>query len=95
VETDGGGYIRVDDELRTSAAGIWALGDCNDRGAFTHTSYNDYEIVAANLLDNERRRVSDRIPTYALYTDPPLGRTGLTETKVKKTAARLSSPSSR
>jgi len=73
------GYIQVDDELRTSAANVWALGDCNGRGAFTHTSYNDFEIVAANLLDNDHRRVSDRITAYALYTDPPLGRAGLTE----------------
>ncbi len=78
VETDARGYIVVDDELRTSAPGIWALGDCNGRGAFTHTAYNDFEIVAANLLDGERRRLSDRIPGYALYIDPPLGRVGLT-----------------
>jgi pyruvate/2-oxoglutarate dehydrogenase complex dihydrolipoamide dehydrogenase (E3) component len=79
VETDARGYIVVDDELRASSPGIWALGDCNGRGAFTHTAYNDFEIVAANLLDGERRRVSDRIPGYALYTDPPLGRVGMTE----------------
>ena len=69
-------------------AGIWALGDCNGRGAFTHTSYNDYEIVAANLLDGDRRRVSDRIPAYALYTDPPLGRAGMTEAEVLRSGRR-------
>ena len=79
------GYIQVDDQLRTNVPGIWALGDCNGRGAFTHTSWNDFEIVAANLLDNDRRRVSDRITAYALYTDPPLGRVGMTEAEVRKT----------
>jgi pyruvate/2-oxoglutarate dehydrogenase complex dihydrolipoamide dehydrogenase (E3) component len=83
VERDERGSIVVDDELRTSAPGIWALGDCNGKGGFTHTSWNDYEIVAANLLDGETRRVSDRIPAYALYTDPPLGRVGMTETDVR------------
>lgn len=83
VETDERGYIVVDDQLRTSAAGIWALGDANGRGAFTHTSYNDYEIVAANLLDHDARRVSDRIPAYAVYIDPPLGRVGLSEREVR------------
>jgi pyruvate/2-oxoglutarate dehydrogenase complex dihydrolipoamide dehydrogenase (E3) component len=77
------GYIVVDEELRTNVPGVWALGDCNGRGAFTHTSYNDYEIVAANILDGASRRVSDRITAYALYTDPPLGRAGLTETEVR------------
>jgi pyruvate/2-oxoglutarate dehydrogenase complex dihydrolipoamide dehydrogenase (E3) component len=85
VATNAQGYIQVDDELRTSVPGIWALGDCNGRGAFTHTSWNDFEIVAANLLDNESRRVSDRINAYALYTDPPLGRAGMTEAEVRKT----------
>jgi pyruvate/2-oxoglutarate dehydrogenase complex dihydrolipoamide dehydrogenase (E3) component len=84
VATDSRGYITVDDELRTSAPGIWAIGDCNGRGAFTHTSYNDFQIVAGNLLDNERRRVTDRITAYALYTDPPLGRVGMTEAEVRK-----------
>jgi pyruvate/2-oxoglutarate dehydrogenase complex dihydrolipoamide dehydrogenase (E3) component len=84
IATDGHGYIQVDDQLRTSVAGIWAMGDCNGRGAFTHTSWNDYEIVASNLLDNDHRRVSDRITAYALYTDPPLGRAGMTETEVRK-----------
>ena len=83
VETDSAGYIKVDDQLRTNVAGIWALGDCNRRGAFTHTSYNDYEIVAANLLDNDPRRVSDRIATYGLFIDPPLGRAGMTAAEVK------------
>jgi pyruvate/2-oxoglutarate dehydrogenase complex dihydrolipoamide dehydrogenase (E3) component len=85
VKIDERGYIIVDDELRTSAAGIWALGDCNGRGAFTHTAYNDFEIVAANLLDGERRRVSDRILGYALYIDPPLGRVGMTEAQARAT----------
>jgi len=80
VAVDQRGYIQVDDELRTNVLGIYALGDCNGRGAFTHTSYNDYEIVAANLLDGDQRRVSDRITAYALYIDPPLGRAGMTET---------------
>jgi pyruvate/2-oxoglutarate dehydrogenase complex dihydrolipoamide dehydrogenase (E3) component len=84
VNQDKRGYITVDDELRTNIPGIWALGDCNGRGAFTHTSWNDYEIVAANLLDGEHRRVSDRIPAYALYTDPPLGRAGMSEADVRK-----------
>jgi pyruvate/2-oxoglutarate dehydrogenase complex dihydrolipoamide dehydrogenase (E3) component len=78
VQTDDRGYISVDDQLKTSVDHIWAMGDCNGKGAFTHTSYNDFEIVAANLLDNDPRRVSDRIPTYALYIDPPLGRAGMT-----------------
>ena len=78
------GYIAVDDQLRTNVPGIWALGDCNGKGAFTHTSYNDFEIVAANLLDNDPRRVSDRITAYALYIDPPLGRAGMTEAEVRK-----------
>jgi pyruvate/2-oxoglutarate dehydrogenase complex dihydrolipoamide dehydrogenase (E3) component len=84
VALDAHGYITVDDQLRTNVPGIWALGDCNGRGAFTHTAYNDFEIVAANLLDNDPRRVTDRIPCYGLYTDPPLGRVGLTETEVRK-----------
>ena len=85
IATDAHGYIQVDDQLRTNVAGVWAMGDCNGRGAFTHTSWNDYEIVAANLLDNDQRRVSDRITAYALYTDPPLGRIGMTEAEVRKT----------
>ena len=88
VTTDARGYITVDDQLQTNVPGIWALGDCNGKGAFTHTSYNDFEIVAANLLDNDPRRVSDRITTYALYIDPPLGRAGLTETAVRKSGRK-------
>jgi pyruvate/2-oxoglutarate dehydrogenase complex dihydrolipoamide dehydrogenase (E3) component len=84
VAQDERGYIIVDDQLRTNVPGIWALGDCNGRGGFTHTSYNDFEIVAANLLDNDPRRLSDRIPAYALYIDPPLGRAGMTEAGVRK-----------
>jgi pyruvate/2-oxoglutarate dehydrogenase complex dihydrolipoamide dehydrogenase (E3) component len=84
VSTDTHGYVVVDDQLRTNVPGIWAMGDCNGRGAFTHTSWNDFEIVAANLLDNDPRRVSDRITAYALYTDPPLGRAGMTEADVRK-----------
>jgi pyruvate/2-oxoglutarate dehydrogenase complex dihydrolipoamide dehydrogenase (E3) component len=88
VELDRRGYISVDDQLRTGVPGIWAMGDCNGKGAFTHTSYNDAEIVAANLLDNDARRVSDRIVAYALYIDPPLGRAGMTEAEVRKTGQR-------
>jgi pyruvate/2-oxoglutarate dehydrogenase complex dihydrolipoamide dehydrogenase (E3) component len=88
VDTDRNGYITVDDELRTSAPGIWALGECNGRGAFTHTAYNDYEIVAANLLDGEPRRVSDRITAYGLFTDPPLGRFGMTEAEVRRSGRK-------
>jgi pyruvate/2-oxoglutarate dehydrogenase complex dihydrolipoamide dehydrogenase (E3) component len=84
VTTDQRGYIVVDDQLQTNVPGIWALGDCNGRGAFTHTSYNDYEIVADNLLNADRRRVSDRIQTYALFTDPPLGRCGMTDAEIRK-----------
>jgi pyruvate/2-oxoglutarate dehydrogenase complex dihydrolipoamide dehydrogenase (E3) component len=83
LEVNERGYIVVNDQLRTSVAGIWALGDCNGQGAFTHTAYNDSEIVAANLLDDDPRRMTDRIPTYALYTDPPLGRVGMTEQQVR------------
>jgi len=84
VATDPHGYIIVDDQLQTSAPGIWALGDCNGRGAFTHTSYNDYEIAADNLLNADHRRVSDRIQAYALFTDPPLGRCGMTDAEIWK-----------
>ena len=83
VEIDSRGFIVVDDGLQTNVPGIWALGDCNGRGAFTHTAYNDYEIVAANLLDGDKRRVSDRVPGYALFVDPPLGRVGMTEAQVR------------
>ncbi len=85
VTVDARGYIVVDDQLRTNVKGIWALGDCNGRGAFTHTAYNDFEIAAANLLDDDPRRVSDRIEAYALYIDPPLGRVGLSEREARKT----------
>jgi pyruvate/2-oxoglutarate dehydrogenase complex dihydrolipoamide dehydrogenase (E3) component len=88
VATDDRGYILVDDQLRTNVPGIYALGDCNGRGAFTHTAYNDFEIVAANLLDREKgespRRVTDRIPCYAMYLDPPLARIGITEAQARK-----------
>ena len=83
VQTDARGYIVVDDQLKTNVDHIWAVGDCNGKGAFTHTSYNDFEIVAANLLDDDPRRVSDRITTYALYIDPPLGRAGMTVGQVR------------
>ena len=91
IEVDERGYIVVDDELRTSVPGVWALGDCNGKGAFTHTSYNDFEIVAANLLDDldgDPRRVSDRILAYALYIDPPLGRAGMTEAEVRSSGRK-------
>jgi pyruvate/2-oxoglutarate dehydrogenase complex dihydrolipoamide dehydrogenase (E3) component len=84
VAMDKHGYIVVDDQLQTNVPGIWALGDCNGRGAFTHTAYNDFEIVAANLLDGDPRRVSDRIGAYALYIDPPLGRVGLSEIEARR-----------
>jgi pyruvate/2-oxoglutarate dehydrogenase complex dihydrolipoamide dehydrogenase (E3) component len=83
VATDARGYVTVDEGLATNVPGIWALGDCNGRGAFTHTSYNDFEIVAANLLDGEQRKVSERVQAYALYIDPPLGRVGLTEAQAR------------
>jgi len=89
VLRDSRGYITVDDELRTNIPGIWALGDCNGRGGFTHTSYNDFEIVAANLLDGGTRRVTDRIPAYNLYVDPPLGRAGMTEVQARQSGRRV------
>ncbi|ODR06389.1 mercuric reductase [Mycobacterium sherrisii] len=88
VQTDARGYIVVDDQLKTSVDHIWAMGDCNGKGAFTHTSYNDFEIVAANLLDGDPRLVSDRITTYALYIDPPLGRAGMTVDEVRKSGRK-------
>ncbi len=88
VQTDARGYIVVDDQLKTNVDHIWAMGDCNGKGAFTHTSYNDFEIVAANLLDDDPRRVSDRITTYALYIDPPLGRAGMTVGQVRASGRR-------
>lgn len=84
VKADQRGYVVVDDQLQTNIPGVWALGDCNGRGAFTHTSYNDYEIVADNLLNGDNRRVSDRIQTYGLFIDPPLGRCGMTDAEVRK-----------
>ena len=89
VEVDARGYVGVDDQLRTNVPGIWAMGDCNGKGAFTHTAYNDFEIVAANLLDNDPRRVSDRRVAYALYVDPPLGRVGMTEVEARKSGRKV------
>ena len=89
VALDGRGYITVDDELRTNVPGIWAMGDCNGKGAFTHTAYNDFEIVAANLLDGAKRRVSDRIPCYGLFIDPPLGRVGMTEAEARAAGRKI------
>ncbi|MFN7024089.1 MAG: FAD-containing oxidoreductase [Pseudorhizobium sp.] len=89
IERDERGYIKVNDDLSTSVDGVWALGDCNGNGAFTHTAYNDFEIVAANLLDGEARKVSDRLLGYALYIDPPLGRVGMTEAQARKAGRNL------
>jgi pyruvate/2-oxoglutarate dehydrogenase complex dihydrolipoamide dehydrogenase (E3) component len=89
VTCDAHGSVPVDDQLRTSVSGIWALGDVNGRGAFTHTAYNDYEIVAANLLDGDPRRVSDRVPAYALYTDPPLARIGMSRAAARQSGRRV------
>jgi pyruvate/2-oxoglutarate dehydrogenase complex dihydrolipoamide dehydrogenase (E3) component len=88
IKQDENGYIVVDDELRTNVQGIWALGDCNGLGGFTHTSYNDFEIVAANLMENDKRSVSDRIPAYNLYIDPPLGHAGMSETQVRNSGRK-------
>jgi pyruvate/2-oxoglutarate dehydrogenase complex dihydrolipoamide dehydrogenase (E3) component len=88
IETDGQGFLRVDEELRTSAPGVWAMGDANRPGAFTHTSYNDHEIVAANLLDGAGRSAGARVLGYALFVDPPLGRVGMTEQQVRKSGRR-------
>jgi pyruvate/2-oxoglutarate dehydrogenase complex dihydrolipoamide dehydrogenase (E3) component len=89
ISLDKHGYILADDQLRTGVPGIWALGDCNGKGAFTHTAYNDFEIVAANILNHEPRRVSDRITAYALYIDPPLGRAGMTEAQARKSGGPI------
>ena len=89
IETDGRGYITVDDRLRTSQEGVWALGDVNGEGAFTHTAYNDFEIVAANLFDDDPRRVSDRITCYGLYIDPPLARVGMTEREARESGKNV------
>jgi len=88
VKLDAHGNIVIDDQLRSSVPGIWALGDCNGKGGFTHTAYNDGEIASANLLDHDPRRVSDRIPAYALYIDPPLGRAGMTEAEVRRSGRK-------
>jgi pyruvate/2-oxoglutarate dehydrogenase complex dihydrolipoamide dehydrogenase (E3) component len=84
IKTDKRGYVEVDEGLRTSNPRVWALGDCNGKGAFTHTAYNDYEIVADNLLSGAGRKHTDRVPVYALYTDPPLGRVGMSEAEIRK-----------
>jgi len=89
LKLDAHGYIEVDDQLRTNVPGIWAMGDCNGKGAFTHTAYNDYEIVAQNLLDGRSRRVTDRIPCYGLFIDPPLGRVGMSETEARAGKRRI------
>jgi pyruvate/2-oxoglutarate dehydrogenase complex dihydrolipoamide dehydrogenase (E3) component len=89
IRTDARGYIEVDDQCRTSAECVWAVGDCNGRGAFTHTSWNDHEIVVANLFDGDPRRISDRIPCYALFIDPALGRVGMTETEALASGKRV------
>jgi pyruvate/2-oxoglutarate dehydrogenase complex dihydrolipoamide dehydrogenase (E3) component len=89
IAADARGFITVDDQCRSSAEGVWALGDVNGKGAFTHTSWNDYEIVAANLFDKDARKISDRIPCYALFIDPPLGRVGMNEAEAKKSGRKL------
>jgi pyruvate/2-oxoglutarate dehydrogenase complex dihydrolipoamide dehydrogenase (E3) component len=89
VATDTRGFIQIDDSLATNVPGIWALGECNGHGAFTHTAYNDFEIAAANLLDGEQRKVSERIHSYALFIDPPLGRVGLTERQARASGRPL------
>ncbi len=89
IRTDARGYIEVDDQCRTSAEGVWAVGDCNGRGAFTHTSWNDHEIVVANLFDGDPRRIGDRITCYALFIDPALGRVGMTETEALASGKRV------
>jgi len=89
VATDARGYVVVDDQCRTSADGVWCMGDANGKGAFTHTSWNDYEIVAANLFDNDPRKISDRIPCYALFIDPPLGRVGMNEAEARKSGRKV------
>jgi pyruvate/2-oxoglutarate dehydrogenase complex dihydrolipoamide dehydrogenase (E3) component len=89
IVTDSRGYITVDNQCRTNVPGVWALGDCNGRGAFTHTAFHDYEVVSANLLDGDPRRISDRIPCYALYTDPPVGRVGMTMREARESGRRV------
>jgi pyruvate/2-oxoglutarate dehydrogenase complex dihydrolipoamide dehydrogenase (E3) component len=90
IATDERGYIQVDESLRTTNPHVWALGDCNGKGAFTHTAYNDYEIVADNILNNAGRKWTDRIAAYALYTDPPLGRVGMTEAEIRRNGLKAS-----
>jgi len=89
IEVDARGYIKVNDHLATNVPEVWAMGDCNGRGAFTHTAYNDFEIIAANLLDGGDRRVSQRVPAYALYIDPPLGRVGMTESQARASGKKI------
>ena len=89
VKVDARGLIPVDDQLRTNVPGIWALGDCNGKGGFTHTAYNDYEIAAANLFDDDPRRISDRITCYGLFIDPPLGRIGMNEREARASGRRV------
>jgi pyruvate/2-oxoglutarate dehydrogenase complex dihydrolipoamide dehydrogenase (E3) component len=89
LATDSRGYIVVDDQCRTNVPGVWAVGECNGRGAFTHTAYNDYEVVAANLLDGDPRLIGDRIPCYALFTDPPVGRVGMTAEEARQSGKRV------
>ena len=89
IRVDERGYIVVDDQCRTSAEGVWAVGDCNGRGAFTHTSWNDHEIVVANLFDDDPRRISERVPCYALFIDPALGRIGINETEARESGRKV------
>jgi len=88
IEIDSHGYIPVDDHLRTAVPGIWAMGDVNGRGAFTHTSYNDFEIVADNVIDGGERSIAGRVPVYGLFIDPPLGRVGMSESEVRKSGRK-------
>ncbi len=89
IAVDAKGFITVDDECRTNVPGVWALGECNGHGAFTHTAYNDYEVVAANVLDGKPRRISQRIPCYALYVDPAVGRVGMTTEEARASGRRV------
>ena len=89
IDTDERGYIVVDDQCRSSAEGVWAVGDCNGRGAFTHTAWNDHEIVVANLFDKDPRRISDRIPCHALFIDPALGRIGMSDQQARASGRRV------
>src|SRR5690606_34055227 len=89
IQTDERGHIRVDEQCRTSAQGVWAVGECNGRGGFTHTAWNDHEVVVANLFDHQPRRIDERIEAYALFTDPPLGRVGLSEAQARESGRPL------